>query len=614
MKHRMIVVAIVLLIGAIFILDSFLPLGFTVPVLYLIPLLLAIRLPYPTASFFVAGCATVLSILEILTFPGGMYEAGLFNRTLVIIASWTAAATIWHTRWKHTQRELERLVATRTAALQQREHEFRILADNVPALFSYVDRAYRYQYVNKRYEERFGKPRTQLIGCRVEELLGPDTFRVIEPYLETAMGGTPVTFEYSIARPGASPAWVEASYVPDFDGQGKVRGLYALVVDRTAIKETEEALRQSESTLRSFFDSTDLMMGVVEIVDGELATVTSNRSAATMISRTAGMSDGQTALAQHRDPDVWDVWKAHLEEARHTGKTVHFEYRFPSTPATTLSNRIISSAVSFIGLSPRGTPLYSWIEEDITEKKQIEEKIEKSRRSLQASQDRLHQLTAQLMTAQEDERRRISRELHDDLNQRIMGLAFEIEDHLQQVPSLPVEIGESLHTIRNEILELSDQVRNLAHRLHPSVLDDLGIASALRAYAHEFERREHIRVTLSIQEFKRPLGRDREVCLYRVTQETLRNVVKHATASHVHLALTDDGDFVSLEIEDDGCGFESRGEQKYHNGLGLISMGERVRQVQGTMTISSEIGRGTRLAIRLPLEGVSHEQSPNFTG
>jgi signal transduction histidine kinase len=291
---------------------------------------------------------------------------------------------------------------------------------------------------------------------------------------------------------------------------------------------------------------------------------------------------------------------------------VHVNYQIPFTPAAALSERIMTAALSFIGSSAGGHRLYAWIGEDITEKMHLERKMESSRRSLEVSQAQLRQLTAQLLSAQDDERRRIARELHDELNQRVISLAFDIDDHMQQAPGLPEAARTTLQVVKNEVAELSDHLRDLAHRLHPSVLDDLGITSALRVCAQEFQQREHISVRLALEESDKPLGRHLAECLFRVTQEVLRNVAKHAGATHVFLGLTCQEDHVLLQIEDDGRGFLPQDRHSVQRGLGLVSMGERVRLVEGTLTVTSDPGRGTRLAVSIPLTGISNEQTSHL--
>jgi signal transduction histidine kinase len=470
-SQRWFIAAIAGLTIGIFVLDSFFPLGFVVPALYLIPITLTTRVRYPLAPFVVAVSSTGLTFAGIWTSwtsPVVSLQLGLFNRLLIVLACWTTATIIWYTTQKYAREELEALVAARTAAL-----------------------------------------------------------------------------------------------------------------------------RQSETTLQSFFNATDLMMGVIEVIE--------DHAPESLPPALRWASDAPT------------YWMPHLEAARRTGKTVHVKYEIPSLPPTALSGRIMTSALSFIGYSAAGNGLYAWMGQDITENVHIEQKMEANRRSLEVSQAQLRQLTAQLLTAQDDERRRIARELHDEVNQRVISLAFEIDDQLQQLPELPAAARAALQVVKNEVIELSDQLRELAHRLHPSVLEDLGIASALRGYAQEFEQREHVRVDLTLEEYQRPLDRHLAECLFRVTQEALRNVAKHAGATMVSLALSYHDDRIMLRIEDNGRGLTSQDRNAVQRGLGLVSMGERVRLLDGTLTFTSDAGSGTCLSVSIPLTGISHVQTTHLT-
>ena len=351
-------------------------------------------------------------------------------------------------------------------------------------------------------------------------------------------------------------------------------------------------------------------MGVLEIVEDRLLMVITNRAAAGAVSQ----RDAETLPPALRlAPDAPEFWMPHLEPPVGLGKTVHVKYQIPSTPDAALSERIMTSAISFIGYSPRGNGSYAWIGEDITEKMHLDQTMEASRRSLEVSQAQLRQLTAQLLSAQDDERRRIARELHDELNQRVISLAFDIDDQMQQFPDLSPAARTTLQLIKSEVAELSDHLRDLAHRLHPSVLDDLGITSALRVCTHDFEQREQIPAPPTLEESERLMGRHLAECLFRVTQEALRNVAKHAGAKHVYLELTYHEDHVLLQIEDDGRGFTTGDRQTVQRGLGLVSMGERVRLLEGTLMLTSDLGRGTRISISIPFTGISNEQTSHLT-
>ena len=160
---------------------------------------------------------------------------------------------------------------------------------------------------------------------------------------------------------------------------------------------------------------------------------------------------------------------------------------------------------------------------------------------------------------------------------------------------------ERLRAIRNEIAELSDDVRKLAYRLHPSILDHLGLAIALQSHVEEFGKREEIEAVFTQRNLPETIPQPLSTCLYRVAQEGLRNVAKHAKATRVVVRLVQSDHTLRLSIFDSGVGFDPVRVKERH-GLGFVSMQERVRLVGGRMSIRSRQNRGTYLFIRVPLD------------
>ena len=154
--------------------------------------------------------------------------------------------------------------------------------------------------------------------------------------------------------------------------------------------------------------------------------------------------------------------------------------------------------------------------------------------------------------------------------------------------------------LRNEIKEMSDDVRRLAYRLHPSILDHLGLAVALQSHVDDFAKREHIKATFTQRSLPDTLPQDISTCLYRVAQEALRNVVKHARASQVVVRLLRSEQMLRMSVCDSGVGFDVKLNQA-PQGLGLISMQERVRLVRGDFSLKTRPGEGTIVTIRVPL-------------
>jgi PAS domain S-box-containing protein len=229
---------------------------------------------------------------------------------------------------------------------------------------------------------------------------------------------------------------------------------------------------------------------------------------------------------------------------------------------------------------------------DITERKRAEE-------NLRASHKGQRELASRLLHAQEEERRRIAREMHDDWTQRLAVLAIDASRVEQQLGSGHPSLA-SLAALRERLVSLSEDVHALSRQLHPSILDDLGLADALLSECASFTRRESITVDYHPGGVPQRLPRDVALCVYRVAQEALRNIARHARVTEARVSLVGSGQELLLVVEDEGVGFDPAAVRS-QPALGLSSMEERVRLIQGELTIRSEPGQGTTVAVRVPL-------------
>lgn len=208
-------------------------------------------------------------------------------------------------------------------------------------------------------------------------------------------------------------------------------------------------------------------------------------------------------------------------------------------------------------------------------------------------------LGGRLITAHEDERRRLARELHDDVTQRLAGLAIEAAgiDGADGPAS-----SQTARAIRNSLVELSEDVHALSYQLHPSIIEDLGLVEALRAECDRVARQETIRVDFDFGAIPAKLPSDTATCLFRVAQEALRNVVRHAGASKVAVSVHGQDDGIALGVRDNGAGFDAS-RNRDRASLGLASMRERVRLYGGRIEIESSPGHGTAVVAWIPLPG-----------
>lgn len=234
-----------------------------------------------------------------------------------------------------------------------------------------------------------------------------------------------------------------------------------------------------------------------------------------------------------------------------------------------------------------------------------ESALDRNRLALQRSEEDLRGLTARLLTAQEEERRRISRDLHDDINQRLAMIIVELETLDQALPPDCNAIGTRLRSLQDNASELCEDLRHLAYQFHPSVLDDLGLTVALRRLVDDISGRTGLKGTFHSEAGKDPIPQPVATCLYRIAQEGLSNVAKHANATAFEIALTRDGDMITLAITDDGAGFDVTEPRTERGTLGLVSMKERASLVHGGLEVESTLGGGTSVRARVPLAGVN---------
>ena len=220
-------------------------------------------------------------------------------------------------------------------------------------------------------------------------------------------------------------------------------------------------------------------------------------------------------------------------------------------------------------------------------------------RQLVEQRENLREMTERLIAAQEEERHRISRELHDDLGQSLTTHMISLRN-LQDDLTIPQEVlFERLQALQDQSYEIFVKIRRLAQDLRPPVLDALGLKVSMQTYCAEFARRTHLPVTFDVDESIPSLPDIYNIALYRILQEALNNIIKHAKAGHVWVDLSLEDDIITLTVQDNGQGFET--EERQSDGIGLSSMRERVVIAGGKFNISSTHKRGTILSAQFPL-------------
>jgi signal transduction histidine kinase len=236
-------------------------------------------------------------------------------------------------------------------------------------------------------------------------------------------------------------------------------------------------------------------------------------------------------------------------------------------------------------------------------RRQAEERARGSEAALRASYDRIRDLGARLLNAQETERARIARELHDDISQQLALLEIDLE-LLGRATDGPAVAMAAVALTRAHAVGSS--VHDLSHRLHPAKLRLIGLVAALQGLQHELSL-PGLAVTFAHEHVPAALPADLTLCLFRVAQEGVQNAIKYSRARHISVRLAGEPDGLSLTIADDGVGFDV--DAAWGKGLGLISMGERVEAIGGRLEIRSRPETGTRLDVRVPRPAMQDRQS-----
>ena len=370
----------------------------------------------------------------------------------------------------------------------------------------------------------------------------------------------------------------------------------ALVSEITERMQTEQAYQRSEGRLA----------GILDIAEDAIIVANINRTI-TLFNQGAVRLFGYDAdgvLGHSLDlllPERFrEEHSRHIEAFTHSPETARRMAQRRDVFGLKRDGTEFPAEASISKLTIGEETTFTVIVRDITERRQTEHQ--------------LRSLTTQLITAQEEERRRISRELHDDINQRLAVLVVEMG---RLETNFPVPFGAArldFQSLAQRLAAISDDVRRIAYQFHPSILDDLGLSEALDQLANAFSENTGIKTIVVQEDFGESLPQDISSCLYRIVQESLANVRKHAKASRVELELTCDDQDITLCIRDSGVGFDLERARIDHRGLGLVSMRERVQSVHGRFEIQAEPGQGTRILVQIPLPGAHHEQTTSPVG
>ncbi len=366
--------------------------------------------------------------------------------------------------------------------------------------------------------------------------------------------------------------WPE-EYIP------RLRLLGEVFVNALERKKADEALRESEARLRLATDSAEAGLWVMDVDSGYIW-VTQRTRALYHLDQEEEVTYQSFLDIVH--PDDRQMVRDAVQDSIDSGSDLRLEYRIVLPDG---SIRWISARGRCETIAPDKPARLMGASVDITERKQAE--------------GALRDLSGQLINAAEKERAHIARDLHDDFNQRLALLAVEL-DLLGQGPQESFEATQQqLAALSSSVRALSNDIQHLSHQLHPAKLEQLGLVTALQSLCREISTGSSMQVEFSAGDVPRSLPDELGLCLYRIAQEALQNVVKHSGADHASVEVSSGPGEICLTVTDSGRGFGPESEDTA-KGLGLVSMQERVRLVGGELCVDSAPARGTRVEVRVP--------------
>jgi PAS domain S-box-containing protein len=474
----------------------------------------------------------------------------------------------------------------------------------VPTGLAYIDTDMRYVRINDYLAGLHGVPAEAHVGRTLRELMSPELVGDVEArFREVIRTGTPMT-HVELHDPRDGRSWL-ANYYPVRDERGVVIGVNASVQEVTALRQGEAKLRESEMRFRSVADSVPAFL---YLLDEHGRPQFLNKA----LLDYHGLSEAEFMRMDEYEPihpDDRPATSAGFGAAFRARQPFSCEYRMRRYDG--VYRWFANTALP--RFDPAGTFLgYAGSCLDVTDRVRAESARRESEGALRGTLARAQDLAGRLIASQENERSRIARELHDDVNQQLAALCIALSGLRRRVPA-GSDIEHDLAELQERAVQLSDDIRDLSHEFHPGVLRHAGLVAALQSHCGEFRARHHIPVVFRADDGLGSVAPDVALCLYRVTQEALVNVARHARAQQVRVDLgrqpaggNGHGGTLELVISDDGCGFDAV-HAREAGGLGLTSLDERVRLAGGTLDILTERDRGTIVRARIPLKGHDDE-------
>ena len=410
------------------------------------------------------------------------------------------------------------------------------------------------------------------------------------------------SIEYRIIKDDGSTAWIHSSGRPCYGADGKPGRLLGVSIDITKRKNLESRHIKSSERLASAVDIASL--GFYEMAENHQVGFLDDR-----------MRDF-LGISPEDEPEARQFWLAHIHhedlpylqtvirqvlEEGVNHYALDYRYVHPERGLTWIHHL---SRVLKRDNTGRTTRVIG-VMQDITNRKIMEETLKENSTTLKSYQKDLQNFAGRLISGKEEELRRLSRELHDDLTQRLAVIAIELGKLEMQMKNMELPLPDSCQSItdiKEHLIDVSKDIHRIARQLHPTILDDLGLVRAIESQCAGLMQRSDTVIIFKAVDVPERFFNDIPLCIYRIVQEGLKNIVEHSGAGKCEITLQGKDNALTLTISDDGKGFDPE-EVRGKPGLGLSSMRERVHLVRGEFAIETLAGQGTTIQVAVPIHG-----------
>jgi PAS domain S-box-containing protein len=480
-------------------------------------------------------------------------------------------------------------------ALREAERRFQNLFDDVPVGLFRVARDGRIVDANPALMEMLGYPdRQSLAPVRAISLFAEAKERHVMLNLLKS-SGIARSFEAHFYRRDGKIIWAEANARALRNAANQVTFYEGSLVDIAERKQAQQALQESEARKGAILNSA---LDAIITIDDRGRIHEFNPAAEKMFARARGSVLGQELTEMIVPSSLREKYRRDLERYL-AGAHGPLHGKRVETMALRADGKEFPVELTITKVNMEGPPLFTGFVRDVSDRKRAEKQLRDSREQLRA-------LAAYLQSVREEERTHVAREVHDELGQTLTALKMDLawldkkmaevsdSDELKQVE-------EKLKQLPGRVDSIIATVRKIATELRPPLLDDLGLEAAVEWQIQEFEKRTGIKCSLNCTLSRINIGTDRSTAVFRIFQETLTNILRHAEATQVDVQMREEGDKLVLEVRDNGRGL-TRHELSGTRSLGLLGMRERATMLDGEVNIIGRQGKGTTVGVRIPIQ------------